>query len=175
MQKQENLSITELEALAKAYIDCKLSRQQEKELELVLLSSRHRSPLIDDCRRIMVLQELLVSTTKSDSISDKKITTPIWWRKSIYRISAAASIAILVSISVILWNRDSGNRDKYLSQSNADVSVYVNGEKLGHTDALSAAITTQQQSMLMMNEIINETRQEESMSLRQMTEIKNSK
>lgn len=72
MQKQENLSITELEALAKAYIDCKLSRQQEKELELVLLSSRHRSPLIDDCRRIMGLQELLVSTTKFDSISDKR-------------------------------------------------------------------------------------------------------
>lgn len=175
MQKQENLSITELEALAKAYIDCKLSRQQEKELELVLLSSRHRSPLIDDCRRIMGLQELLVSTTMSDSISDKKITSPVWWRKSIYRISAAASIAILVSISVILWNRDSGNRDKYLPQSNADVSVYVNGEKLGHTDALSAALTTQQQSMLMMNEIINESKQEESMSLRQMTEIKNSK
>ena len=175
MQKQENLSITELEALAKAYIDCKLSRQQENELELVLLSSRHRSPLIDDCRRIMGLQELLVSTTKPDSTSIKEITSPARWKKSIYRISAAASIAILISLSVILWNRDSGNGAKYLSKGNADVSVYVNGEKLEHTDALSAALTTQQQSMLMMNEIINESKQEESMSLRQMNEINNSK
>lgn len=175
MQKQEKLSISELEALAKAYIDCKLSRQQENELELVLLSSRHRSPLIDDCCRIMGLQELLISNPKHDLISDKKITTPARWKKSLYWISAVASVAILVSTSVILWNKDNGDGTKYLSQNNADVLVYVNGNKLEQSDALSTALTTQQQSMLMMNEIINETRQEERISLRQMTEIKNSK
>lgn len=175
MQEQEIFSITELEALVKAYLDCKLSRQQENELELVLLSSRHRSPLIDDCRRIMGLQGLLVSTTKSDSTDDKKITSPSWWRISIYRIGAAASIAILVLISVILWNKDKENGAKYLSQSNAEVSVYVNGEKLGQSDALFVALKSQQQSMLMLNEIINELRQEESMSLQQMNELNDSK
>ena len=55
MNDKDNLTLAELEMLAQAYLDCKLSRLQEKELEYVLMSCGLSSPLIDEVRECMAL------------------------------------------------------------------------------------------------------------------------
>lgn len=61
MNDKDNLTLAELEMLAQAYLDCKLSRLQEKELEYVLMSCGLSSPLIDEVRECMALSTLIAS------------------------------------------------------------------------------------------------------------------
>ena len=51
--EMENLTLQELEQLSQAYVDCHLSRLQERELELVLISTPISSPVIDEARALM--------------------------------------------------------------------------------------------------------------------------
>ncbi len=174
MHKHEEISIIELEILAKAYLDCDLSRQQEREFELVLLNSRHHSPLLDECRSVMGLQTLLDSGKKSDSKNGKCKSRPSRLRKLLYGTAAAASILLIFTLSVISLNTDKGNRDEYISQSKPEVTVFVNGVELGYAEAVSAAETAQEQSIMLMNETIKKSREEECISLRKINELTNS-
>ena len=55
----KELSLKELEILAQAYLECRLSRLQEKELELILYDTDVTSPVIEEARRTMGVSTLL--------------------------------------------------------------------------------------------------------------------
>lgn len=61
----ENLTLQELEQLSHAYVDCHLSRLQERELELVLIRTHISSPVIDEARALMdIAMQMDVNVSK---------------------------------------------------------------------------------------------------------------
>ncbi len=55
MKRIDDLSINEVETLCQLYNDCRLSVQEEAELEYILFSTRLNSELIDETRLLMEL------------------------------------------------------------------------------------------------------------------------
>lgn len=175
MPNQENLSKEELEILAQSYLDCKLTRLQEKELEWVFLNSPLSSPLIDECRKAMRVENLLDSPQSSKSAYECPKPAHFRIRPIVYKLSAAASVVLIIACSVILFTRAWLKNDTSSALSDIDVSVYVHGKVLNPNDALSRAIATQQQSMAMLAEIKNQAQNTEINAIQDINEISNAK
>lgn len=93
------LTLRETEELCRLYMDCRLSVQEEIELQYVLGQLEYSSPLIDDVRMMMDIQS---SVVKNGSRNDKGTPTrKILWLKPFY-IGIAASLAVLVGIGLSL-------------------------------------------------------------------------
>lgn len=173
MQNREKLTKEELEILAQSYLDCTLSRLQEKELEWILLNTPISSPLIDDCRRVMGLEYLFDSSTQS--CCNNKKPKALKRRKMIYRISVAATILIAITCSIILINHAQPDNVSPSTTTDVDVTVYLDGEKLDHEAALSEALMTQQHSMSMIKEIKSDAQNIERTTFKEINEIQNPK
>lgn len=105
----EQLTIEQLEALAEAWTDCSLDRNEEKALRKVLAVSKLHSPVLDECRIAMGIETLI-----SRNRIHKYKKAGIW-------MSAAASIALLVVGSVAFSNH---------LEAREEVVVYVGGQKV---------------------------------------------
>lgn len=82
---------------------------------------------------------------------------------------------LIIACSVILFTRAWLKNDTSSALSDIDVSVYVHGKELNPNDALSRAITTQQQSMAMLAEIKNQAQNTEINAIQDINEISNAK
>lgn len=136
----------ELEALSKAYLDCRLTKLEEKELELVLLSCDASSPIIDEAREtmgIMAAYEKATPQRHKHSYKTSRFT----------RAAAAIGIMMLMSFAIApLWKSTESKED------NADlfaVAVYVDGVQLSREKAVSKAEETQAMCMAMLEQTVN--------------------
>ena len=138
MKTIESLTLNELEQLAQAYLDCRLTRLEEKELELVLASSPLSSPTIDEAREQMALTSLMAA-----SHSRRRVAK----RRFIRFGSIAACLAALVIGGTML-----------IAPTEPQVSYYVciNGQELHGEAAKRYALETEQRMEQFQQELLNE-------------------
>ncbi|MGN0222735.1 MAG: hypothetical protein ACI4AM_01780 [Muribaculaceae bacterium] len=138
MKTIESLTLNELEQLAQAYIDCRLTRLEEKELELVLASSPLSSPTINEAREQMVLTSLM-----AESHSRRRLLK----RRFIRFGSIAACLAALIIGGMML-----------IAPTEPQVSYYVciNGQELHGEAAKRYALETEQRMEQCRQELLNQ-------------------
>lgn len=138
------LTLEELEALAQAYLDCRLTRLEEKELELVLMSSGFSTPLIDEARETMGLTTAVAQVPRPKEVKARPRPRLLWLRISV----AAACLALAVVTGYRLGRSGVG-------EETAEVIVYVDGQRLSQDLAEVEAMKTQVMCMAMMEETVN--------------------
>lgn len=136
------LSLEELERLSRAYLDCRLSKLQEKELELVFLSSDISSPVIDEARETMGLTAVLGSMVPVK----RHIRFRFLWHRW---IAVAACIAVMAVVA-IRFDAPLASGDSYASE----VTVYVDGRRLEKDKARQIAAGTQEMCMAMLEKTV---------------------
>lgn len=157
METKEILTIHEIEQLCQAYSDCRLSRLQEKELELVLLCTDHTSPIISETRSLMGLTALMAHP-KANAIT-----------KSKKRLFKYAGIAACVATIVI-----SGAYCFMIPQTEVqdhDVYVCVDGKELTGHIAQSVINDTEEETMNMYRSIIKDAEKEQLLSEQYVNDI----
>ena len=137
MKTIESLSLNELEQLAQAYLDCRLTRLEEKELELLLASSPLSSPTINEAREQMALTSLMV-----ESHSRRRALK----RRFIRFGSIAACLAALIIGCTML-----------IAPTEPQVSYYVciNGQELHGEAAKRYALETERRMEQLQQEMLN--------------------
>lgn len=123
MTADNSFSIKELEALAQAYLDCRLSRLEEKELELILSCCELSSPLLDEVRCDMRIQTAIASVEASlpHFAPRKKFRSPRW-------VAAVACLLLIFCAGFFC----------YVNDTRASVSytcVIINGKRLPADEA----------------------------------------
>ncbi len=130
MKEQDyKLTLQETERLCRLYMDCKLSVLEETELRYFLTQVDYHSPLIDEVRQLMDIDNY---------ISDKHFVKTgfgrnLRFRKWVVYMSIAASVAILISIGISLWHDSSHSS----VESQSYYIAYVNGHRLSDEAAKS--------------------------------------
>ena len=138
MNTIESLTLNELEQLTQAYLDCRLTRLEEKELELLLASSPLSSPTIDEAREQMALTSLMAA-----SHSRRRVAK----RRFIRFGSIAACLAAIVIGGTML-----------IAPTEPQVSYYVciNGQELHGEAAKRYALETEQRMEQLQQEMLNQ-------------------
>ncbi|MDE6109778.1 MAG: hypothetical protein K2F72_05795 [Muribaculaceae bacterium] len=136
----------ELEALARAYLDCRLTKVQEKELEIVLSSCDVSSPIIDEARDTMLATTAIEACAPARD--EKKTKRRVWFRWW----AAAACIALAAGAAIPLIRHAAASQG---SLDSAPYIVYVDGKRLETDEAAAAALATQSECMAMMAKTIN--------------------
>ena len=99
MNKEYNLSLPELEALAQAYLDCSLSRLEEKELALLLAESDYDSPVLSEARMSMGIEFSMASAEMEKLAVEPQRTVDSFRRvrrRKILRICSVAAVEVIV-------------------------------------------------------------------------------
>lgn len=119
----ENMKLTgqELDSLARAYLDSRLTKQQEMELALVLSESDFSTPAIEEAKASMALEFGL-----KDSDQHKWERRP-FGRKLRDLAASAACVAVLLGAVYVLTNHG-GNADT------AVIEVVVDGRRITESD-----------------------------------------
>lgn len=106
MKRIDDLSINEVETLCQLYNDCRLSVQEEAELEYILFSTRLNSELIDETRLLMELSYQVKFFDMSIHHRSRKVRT-----LSVWSLRIAASVAILIGVFALLQIHEFNNDD----------------------------------------------------------------
>ncbi len=157
MEIQDNFTLQELEQLCQAYLDCRLSRLQEKELELVLLSSDISSPILTKVRSLMGLSTLMVYS-KERTI--KKIIRALKYS------GTAACIAVIAIFTMYFFGEFRSS-----DEENIDIYVCVDGKELNGYVARAVSSDTQEETMSMFQSIISDAEEEQRLSEQYMNNI----
>lgn len=134
----------ELEILSRTYLDCRLTRLQEKELELVLLSCDISSPVIDEARETMAAQAALQSPAPRRKA--KRFPAVRWMQWG----AAAACFALVATFAVRMNHGALPEAD-----SSVAIVVYVDGQRLSGEQAMRKAMETQSSCMAMLERTVN--------------------
>ncbi|GEM_PF-1039595 len=131
MKEQEYiLTLQETEQLCRLYMDCRLTVLEETELQYVLGRLPYSSPCIDEARVLMGLS-IPMATDRSSKKRQGKFNRKV-------AVSVAASVAVLFSVSVGLFNHTAQDS----SLANGDVPVFIaaysHGERLNGSEAVAA-------------------------------------
>lgn len=137
----------ELEILSRAYLDCRLTKLQEKELEIVLLSCSFSSPVIDEARETMAAATTLSSPAPRRRV--KRFTAVRWMRWG-----AAAACFSLVATFAVRMNHGA----PACADSSMAVVVYVDGQRLSGEQAMRRAMETQSSCMAMLEKTVSSAR-----------------
>lgn len=167
MSTENDFTLEELERLSKAYLECKLSRLQEKELELVLYCTGKSSPVIDEVRRTMGFISL-ISEAQAKSVASKFLRHK---RKRAWKFIVAVACASILAVSAVfvgLVLRRPGN-----IPTHDTISVFVDGRELTGEMARTTAINTQNFSMEMLNSVLDDADRVQNQSVENMNEIIN--
>lgn len=137
MKAIESLTLNELEQLAQAYLDCRLTRLEEKELELVLASSPLSSLTIDKAREQMALTSLM---------AESHTRRHILKRRFIRFGSIAACLAAVIIGGMLM-----------IAPTEPQVSYYVciNGQELHGEAAKRYALETELRMEQCRQEMLN--------------------
>ena len=130
---KETLTISELEALCQAWLDCRLGRSEKAMLRKALAETPLRSPAIDACRRAMGAE---VALRRNHPRRSRRF---IW-------LSAAASVALLAA----LYPLASG----HFSSRPADAVVYIAGREISGNRALEIAGRNMDRNLSRMNDLL---------------------
>ena len=161
MNPNERLTQQELEQLARLYIDGRLSRLEERELEYVLGCVGYSSPLLDDVRALAGIAANIKKPARH--------TVPA--RSFFRRINVAAGIAVVavsaLAISAIM--RFSGSGAMYGESS----AVYVHGHRITGADAERVAEADMARAMAFMADVEGQACAERVNSMQTINELKN--
>lgn len=125
---KDNISIEELETLCGLYMECGLTRLQERELQYVLEHTALRSPLVDDVRRMMGFSDRLASA-HAVAVAPVKARRASCWSRAM-AVNIAASVALIIGVAVgIHYARPAGSHDGMVCE------VYVNGRHIVDEEA----------------------------------------
>ena len=129
-ESELNLTIEELETLCNLYMECKLTPLEEVELEFILQNINLKSPLINDVKKIMGLEEFKfiksISQTRRNFRKNK-------WIKLIPGIAASILIMALVSSYIISSYQISSSPETIYCR------VQSNGHQVDYDEALERA------------------------------------
>lgn len=140
------LTVEELDALSKAYLECRLTKLEEKELELVLLSCNASSPIIDEAR------ETMSATAEFEKTAPKR-ELPVFKTVRFTRAAAAVGFIMVMTFAVALFRKNVGNTEN--ATDSFAVAVYVDGERLSHEKAACKAAETQAMCMALLEQTVN--------------------
>ncbi len=115
MKRIKDLSIKEVETLCLLYNDCRLSVQEEAELEYILFSIRLNSELINETRQLMGLSYQVKFSDMSIHHKSRKVRKLSFWSLRI-----AASVAILIGVFAWLQIHEFNNDDSTVFIAYAD-------------------------------------------------------
>lgn len=151
MNTDKILTPAEIDILAKAYLDCKLTKLQEKELELVLASTDCSSPVIDEAREAMQIGTFMASMPRHRT---RRRTT--WF-------AAAAILILMICGAYVLFS----------SHSEPSIEVYADGNRLDSELAVKKAFETEALCLAKMQSMLTqaENNRVQSMKLIQTTNI----
>lgn len=159
MEINENLTYHEIEQLCHAYLDCQLSKRQEKELELVLLCSDFTSPIIAEVRALMGLSTLMAMTNPKAKVVKKA-------KPQIFKYSGIAACIATIALCAGYYFSSTSS-----TEINGDVYVCVDGKVLtGHT-AQIVVNNTEHETMNMFRSIIEDVENEQRLSEQYMNSI----
>lgn len=156
METKETLTLLEIEKLCRAYMDCRLSRLQEKELELVLLCSDLNSPIIAEVRLLMGLTSLM-------SVTDTNVKKPKF--RIIKYTGIAAAIAAVAFCSISLFRTFSP------AETDSDIYVCADGKILTGYVAQTVANDSQEETMSMFKAIIEDAQNKQRLTEQYMNSI----
>lgn len=160
MNPNERLTQQELEQLARLYIDGRLSRLEERELEYVLGCVGYSSPLLDDVRALAGIAANIKKPARH--------TVPAL---SFFRRINVAAIAVVavsaLAISAIM--RFSGSDAMYGESS----AVYVHGHRITGADAERVAEADMARAMAFMADVEGQACAERVNSMQTINELKN--
>lgn len=157
METKEMLTLQEIEQLCQAYLDCRLSRLQEKELELVLLCSNHTTPIITETRSLMGLTAIMAHPIANAIMKTK-------WRLFKYAGIAACIAMIAISAGYYFMDHQSEVHEH-------DVFVSVDGKELTGYVAQTVINDTEEETMNMFRSIIKDVENEQRLSEQYMNDI----
>lgn len=157
MKTKESLTIQELEQLSQAYMECHLSRLEEKELELILLCSDLSSPLIEEVRQNMGLSSLMAASNTFKSQYKKT------FRHRLIRYAGIAASIVAIVVCSAIFNMDSPSANE-----NQEVYACVDGEILSGYVAATVVSETEAESMEMLRSIIKDAAREQRNSTQYM-------
>lgn len=160
MNIKETLTLQELEELSQAYMDCRLSRLEEEELELVLLCSDLTSPILDEVRGVMGLTARLTACKASESIRKKS------GGLRVFRYAGIAAAIAVVSVCAIGYLRGSDQ-----SKDAPEVYVCVDGEVLSGYVAQTIVSETEEESMNMLRSVIEDAENEQRLTTQYMNSL----
>lgn len=126
----DNLTIEELEILSRAYLECRLSKIQEKELQLVLASVDFSSPVIQEARETMGIISEWEAMKPIPRIRRKPEFKVLRW------CAAAACVIVLIGVAVRL-NTSVGLINNVSEDSG--ITVWVDGRCLSEDEARKIA------------------------------------
>ncbi len=117
------LSVKELEELCRLYLDCRLTRLQERELHYVLLHTEAHTELIDEVCGMMDFALRLSEAAEKLPAAPVAVRTRWWQRWSVANI--AVSLLVLVASAATLTYFSASD-----SQTDITYLVYVDGAKV---------------------------------------------
>lgn len=168
MKTNEQFSLQELETLARAYLDCRLSRLQEKELEYVLSFTGLSSEVIDEARESLGICSLISAAGNHEREKAHARKRPgVYFRKW---GSVAASLVIITAAAVIFLSR----RDGHSSFSGISGYSYVciDGKEITGHDADRIADKSREESIAMMNSILEEAERQQEKDMLLINKMK---
>lgn len=157
MDTKERFTLQEIEQLCRAYMDCRLTRLQEKELELILLYCDLTSPIIAEVRVLMGLSTLM-AVVKPKAIKSAKL-------RVLKYISFAACIAsVIVCVWIFFNNTDT------IDETHG-IYACVDGEILSGCVAQTIVNEVEKESMNMFRSIVEDVEEEQRFSEQYMNDI----
>lgn len=133
MKQEMNLSIKEIETLCLLYNECRLSVQEETELEYILLCTAYSSDIINETKELMGLSRQM---KLANDTSARHRRTPLQ-KALIWTLSAAASVAVILTGSVFL----SKINEMGTSTGDSHYVAYVKGKQVDEKTARKIAET----------------------------------
>lgn len=119
MDNKNNMTIEQLEQLVQAYFDCELDRREEEDLKAVLLFAEAHSPLINECRLAMGLENIAARPQAHTATSHHRFKFRKW-------IAAVACLAIVAVTGIIMMTTAGPLQDS----SETIITVYANGKRI---------------------------------------------
>lgn len=152
-----NMTLDELEVLSQAYLDCRLSKLQEKELQLVLESTDISSPVIDEVRETMGITSVWEGMNPIYPVRKKSMIRTVRW------VVAAACLALVAVVAGRFVT--SGSTNPGMLQ-NEEYIVYIDGKCLDPDEAKKIALETQASYMAQLHQALRQAEEQENECLK---------
>lgn len=159
METKEQMTLPEIERLCQAYVDCRLSKLQEKELELVLLSSGLTTPIIAEVRTLMRLTTLMAANNSKPKIIKKG-------KLKVFKYTGIAACVAVITICtgyVFMICKP--------SEEATDIYACVDGKVLTGYTARNVVNDIEKETMEMFLSIIEDAENEQRLSKQFMNSI----
>lgn len=133
--KQHILTQQEAEDLCRAYMECRLSVLEERELQYVIAQLQYDSPLIEETRALMIAEGL--------AFPEKEVRMKPGFGLKRWMIGIAASVAVLIAVSMLIGHGGGpavghGDATVIMESSEDIVIAYDGGKRLSQEDSEKA-------------------------------------